>query len=147
MNVFAVLGRIALAAIFIFSGVMKLIDIPAAAAALGSKIILPAATADLTGQLESLTGMPTPQLLAILAGLVELLGGILVIFNVGARFAAALLIIFTIIATYYFHDFWNQTGVERSGNLIQSMKNLAIIGGLMLVMAMGRLRPAGKIYD
>lgn len=146
MNVFAVFGRIALAAIFVFSGVAKLIDIPAAAAAL-SKIALPEATTDLAGQLESLTGMPTPQLLAILVGLVELLGGILIIFNVGARFAAVLLIIFTIIATYYFHDFWNQTGVERTGNLIHSMKNLSIIGGLMLVMAMGRLRPADKIYD
>ena len=51
----------------------------------------------------------SPQAIAITAGVVEVLGGLLIAFNVATRFASVLLILFTLAATYYFHDFWTFT--------------------------------------
>ena len=57
--------------------------------------------------------MPMPQMLAIAAGALELVCGIMIALNFGARFFAILLILFVAAATFYYHDFWNQTGARR----------------------------------
>ena len=78
------------------------------------KIVLPAALATYTSQLEGVTGMAMPQMLAIAAGAVELICGLMIAFNFGARFFAILLILFVAAATFYYHDFWNQTGADAA---------------------------------
>jgi uncharacterized membrane protein YphA (DoxX/SURF4 family) len=55
---------------------------------------------------------------------------------------AFLLAIFTAAATYYFHDFWNMSGAARADNMIHALKNLSIIGALLVFVAMGSWRPA-----
>ncbi len=97
-----------------------------------------------TSQLEGMTGMPMAQMLAIAAGVLELLGGLLIALNFGARFFAVLLILFVIAATFYFNDFWNQTGVDAKNNMVQALKNLSIIGGLFIVAGLGR---SSRIVD
>jgi putative oxidoreductase len=138
MPAFVTLGRILFAVFFVFSGVSKLLDLPATAQA-AEKIILPALLAPYTGQLETMTGMPMAQLLAIAAGAIEVICGLMIALNLGARFFAVVLILFVAAATFYFHDFWNQTGLEARGNLVDALKNLSLIGALFMIAGSGRV--------
>lgn len=140
MHVFFTIGRILLVAIFIWSGAAKLLDIAGTAQVIAAK--LPTEMlADLAAPVVEMTGMPLPQLFAILTGVVELVCGVLIAFSVGTRGAAFLLILFTLAATYYYHDFWNMAGADRTSNLQHALKNLAIVGGLFLLFALGSWRP------
>ncbi|HWZ09225.1 MAG TPA: DoxX family protein, partial [Bradyrhizobium sp.] len=88
------------------------------------------------------------QMLAIAAGTIELLCGLMIALNFGARFAAIVLILFVAAATFYFHDFWNQTGADARNNMIHALKNLSIIGALFIVAGTVRLVPVSKpAYD
>jgi uncharacterized membrane protein YphA (DoxX/SURF4 family) len=87
-------------------------------------------------------------MLAIAAGTIELLCGLMIALNFGARFAAIVLILFVAAATFYFHDFWNQTGADARNNMIHALKNLSIIGALFIVAGTVRLVPVSKpAYD
>jgi len=145
MNILLIIGRLAFAAIFIFSGANKLMDIGGTAAFVSSKVVLPAALAGLTAQLETATGMTTPQLLAIAAGVVELVGGLMIVANIGTRVAAIALIVFTAGATFWFHDFWNQTGPEQQNNMAHALKNLSLIGALIVFFVIGAWRPEANV--
>ena len=49
--------------------------------------------------------MPIWQVLAIVVALVEIVGGLLITFNVLTRGAAVVLLLFTAVTTFYYHDF------------------------------------------
>jgi len=137
MPAFVTLGRILFAVLFVFSGASKLLDLTATAQ-MTEKIVLPAVIAPYTGQLETLTGMSMAQLLAIASGALEVICGLMIALNFGARFFAILLILFVAAATFYFHDFWNQTGPEARGNLVHALKNLSLIGALFMIAGSSR---------
>ena len=70
--------------------------------------------------------------------MLELGGGVLIIIGWQTRIVRAALAIFTAIAAYFFHDFWHYPpGAEHTNNMIHFMKNVSIIGGL-LMLAGGR---------
>ncbi|WJR75267.1 DoxX family protein [Bradyrhizobium sp. NP1] len=131
-------GRILFAVLFIYSGATKLFGIQATADFIAAKIAIPAAVAPYMAQLESATGMQTPQLLAVAVGGFEIVSGLMIALNFGARFFAILLIFFVIGATYYFHDFWNQSPPDNARTLMDALKNLSIIGGLFIIAGYGR---------
>ena len=85
--------------------------------------------------------MKLPQLLAIFVGVVEVVAGLLIAFNLATRGAAFVLVIFTIVATFYFHAFWNMSGPPFQENMIHALKNLSIIGGLLIFVVLGSWRP------
>jgi uncharacterized membrane protein YphA (DoxX/SURF4 family) len=148
MPAFVTFGRVLFAVLFIVSGATKLFDLPATADMIASKVAIPAALTSYTAQLESLTGMETKQMLAIAAGSVEVICGLMIALNFGSRFFSLLLVLFVIAVTFYFHDFWNQTGAEARGNLIHAMKNLSLIGALFIIAGLGRgSRRADAAYD
>ena len=138
MPAFITFGRILFAVLFIFSGASKLLNL-AATAQMTEKIVIPAALATYTSQLEGVSGMSTPQLLAIAAGALELICGIMIALNFGARFFAILLILFVAAATFYYHDFWNQTGADATNNLIHALKNLSLIGALFMIAGLRKV--------
>jgi putative oxidoreductase len=109
-----------------------------ATAQMTEKIVIPAIAAPYTAQLETLTGMSTAQLLAIVSGAIEVICGIMIALNFGARFFAIILILFVAAATFYYHDFWNQTGTDARGNLVHALKNLSLIGALFMIAGSGR---------
>jgi uncharacterized membrane protein YphA (DoxX/SURF4 family) len=90
-----------------------------------------------------MTKMPIAQLLAIASGALEVAGGLLIALNFGARFVAWVMILFVLSATFYFHDFWNMTGPDKATNMFQALKNLSIIGGLLMISAWPRPAPHG----
>jgi uncharacterized membrane protein YphA (DoxX/SURF4 family) len=147
MPAFITLGRVLFAVLFVISGASKLLDL-AATTQMTERIVLPAALATYTSQLESMTGMPMAQMLAIAAGTIELLCGLMIALNFGARFAAIVLILFVAAATFYFHDFWNQTGADARNNMIHALKNLSIIGALFIIVGTVRAVPVSQpAYD
>jgi putative oxidoreductase len=147
MPAFITFGRILFAVLFIFSGGSKLLDLTATAQ-ITEKIVLPAALATYTSQLEGLTGMSMAMMLAIASGALELICGIMIALNFGARFFAILLIVFVGLATFYYHDFWNQTGPDARNNLVHALKNLSLIGALFMIAGYGRgVRVVEPAYD
>ena len=112
-------GRIALAVIFVMSGAMKFMDLGATAGAIASK------------------GLPAPMVLAGLAAATELGGGILIVLGWQTRWAALALAMFTLMAAYFFHDFWHMEGAARENNMIHAIKNMSIFGGFLMLAAAG----------
>ena len=113
-SVIPVIGRVLLAAIFILSGF--------------GKLAAPAAT---MGYIAS-TGLPfAPLALAIAIG-VELGGGLLLVLGVKTRLVAAGLAVFSIVTGLAFHN-----AVGDQNQMIHLLKNFAMAGGLLQVVAFG----------
>jgi putative oxidoreductase len=138
MPAFITFGRVLFAVLFIYSGATKLFAIQATSEFIGAKVVIPALLAPYTSQLETMTGMSTPQMLAILVGAFEVISGLMIALNFGARFFAILLIFFVAAATFYFHDFWNQSPPDNAKTLVEALKNLSIIGALFMIAGYGR---------
>jgi putative oxidoreductase len=138
MPAFVTFGRVLFAVLFLYSGATKLFGIPATADFIAAKVAIPALLVPYTSQLETMTGMPTPQLLAIAVGVFEIVSGLMIALNFGARFFAILLIFFVAAATFYFHDFWNQSPPDNAKSLMDALKNLSIIGALFIIAGYGR---------
>jgi len=115
----ALIGRVLIASIFLASGIAKLTDTPGTVAHMVEM------------------GIPYPETLAVVAGAAEVLGAIAILTGFLTRIASAGLILFMIPTTLIFHAFWNYAGQERMPQMVNFMKNLAIIGGLAVLMAQG----------
>ena len=131
-------GRVLFAVLFIYTGATKLFALQQTADFIASKVTIPTLLAPYTSQLETMTGMPMPQLLALGVGGFEILAGLMIAVNFLARFFAVLLIFFVLTATFYFHDFWNQSAPDNAKMLIDALKNLSIIGALFMIAGYGR---------
>lgn len=131
-------GRILFAVLFVYTGATKLFAIQATSDFIAAKVAIPSLLAPYTAQLESMSGMSTPQMLAIGVGAFEVIAGLMIAFNFLARFFAILLIIFVLVATFYFHDFWNQTPPDSARTLIEALKNLSLIGALFIIAGYGK---------
>jgi putative oxidoreductase len=82
-------------------------------------------------------GFPAPEAMAVLAIVIELGGAILLIAGWKTRWVAWLLVLFVVIATGMAHRFWEYDAAQQANQLNHFLKNIAIIGGLMLVAAFG----------
>ena len=147
MPAFVTFGRILFAVLFIYTGATKLFAIQATADFIATKVIVPEMIAPYAKQIETATAMTTPQLLAIAVGALEIIAGLMIALNFGARFFAMLLIIYVAVATFFFYDFWNQAAPENGKMLVDALKNLSIIGALFMIMGYGRAtRPVEAAY-
>jgi len=149
MPAFITFGRILFAVLFIYSGATKLFDVQSTTNAIASKVVIPALLTPYTDQLEAAVGgMKTPQMLALAVGIFEVVAGLMIAVNFGARFFALLLIVFVLMATFYFHDFWNQASPDNAKTLIDALKNLSIVGALFMIAGYGRgPRSSEPAYD
>jgi uncharacterized membrane protein YphA (DoxX/SURF4 family) len=141
MPVIFVIGRVVFVLYFIFAGLQRLMNVTASADYFAQKIVIPSAVAALASQAENLFGLSTPQMLAVLAGAIELAAGLLIVFNVGTRAMAIVLIVFTGITIYYGHNFWTMVTPDRDIHLVQAVLQLSLIGGLLVFVALGSSRP------
>jgi uncharacterized membrane protein YphA (DoxX/SURF4 family) len=138
MPAFVTFGRVLFAVLFMYTGATKLFAVQQTADFIATKVTIPAMLAPYTSQLETMAGMPMPQILALAVGGFEILAGLMIAVNFGARFFAILLIFFVLAATFYFHDFWNQAAPENARTLIEALKNLSIVGALFMIVGYGR---------
>ena len=135
MNSPYAVGRILLVILFIIFGISKLMDIDGTAVKF-EKVPIPAFLAATATQLSTAVGLSIPKLLAVMVGLIELVGGLMIALNTLARTAAVVLLLYTGLTTLYFHDFWTMTGEARLDNMTHALKNLSIIGALLMLAAL-----------
>ena len=81
--------------------------------------------------------MPMTQVLAVIAIIIELGGGIMIALGWKARLAAAAIFIFVLIASFVFHAFWAVPADQAQLQNIMFMKNLAIMGGMLYIIVYG----------
>ena len=112
-------GRLLIAALFLPSGFSKLMSFSKFAASLASK------------------GLPYPEVWAVLAVAVEILGPLALMVGIVPRWTALTLLAFTVIVTWTTHRYWIFGGAARQQQHAQFYKNLAIMGGLLLYFACG----------
>ncbi|MEX2015918.1 MAG: DoxX family protein [Candidatus Hydrogenedentales bacterium] len=119
-------GRVLLALVFLASGFMKIVQFNTTADQMYAE------------------GMEYVTILLIGAIIFELVGGILVLIGWHPRIGALLLILFLIPTTLIFHDFWmtqqHTDAAAQQNQMAHFMKNVAIMGGLLAVMAFDLLR-------
>lgn len=115
----SLIGRIFLAVLFLVTGFGKISGFEG-----------------LVGQIAS-KGFPAAQVFAVATIVIEVGVALMLIAGWKARWAAFLLAVFTAIVTIFFHNFWAVPEAQKMMQQIQFMKNLALIGGLMMVMAYG----------
>ncbi len=91
-----------------------------------------------TIQLMALKDIPLQAPLLALALIVMILGGLSLILGYHTRYGAMLLFGFTVIVTLLMHDFWNLAkAVDRASDYELFAANVAIAGGLLLLVGMG----------
>jgi putative oxidoreductase len=114
------LGRIFLVAIFPISAYYKIIGWPGITRAVTN------------------AGLPYPEYLGMVGTAAEMLLPILVIFGLFTRWAAFGLILYVLAATYIGHPVvWRVPPDAFFRELMGVMKNLAMIGGLLLLIGAG----------
>ena len=112
-------GRVLLTLIFLVAAGGKLLDFNGTAQHLASK------------------GVPLPQILLAIALALEIGGALLLLAGFHARLGALMLIVFLIPTTLVMHNFWALEGNPRIAEMLQFLKNMAILGGLLLIGAYG----------
>ncbi len=113
-------ARVAMAAIFLPSGLQKITHIGAFGAMLAQH------------------GVPGAAVLAPLGACVELFGSILILTGTRLRWAALLMALFTAVAALISHRFWEiADAAQRVNQHIHFMKNIAIIGGFLSLFVAG----------
>jgi putative oxidoreductase len=118
-NLALLVGRVALAALFIPSGLRKLTNLAGFAESLEKR------------------GVPLADVLAPLGAGIEFFAGIAVLVAFQTRVAAVLMILFTVAATFIAHRFWEFEGAARTTQQSQFFKNFAIIGGYVVLLVSG----------
>ncbi|PSO53041.1 MAG: DoxX family protein [Cyanobacteria bacterium QS_7_48_42] len=113
-NLIPLVARICLSAIFLRSAISGILNFSS------------------TQQMIAGQGLPVPALL--LAGniVLQIIGGISLVLGYKARWGAIILILFLIPTTLVFHPFWS-----NPAETIAFLKNLGLIGGLLLVTYVG----------
>ena len=115
----ALLGRILLAGIFVISGFQKITGFEDTVGYIADK------------------ALPLPQVLAVIAILIECVGGLAIIAGWKTRWAAVAFIVFLIVITPIFHGYWASPPDQMMEQQINFMKNVAILGGCLLLSAFG----------
>lgn len=82
-------------------------------------------------------GLPLPMVLAFGTAALEVVGGLALAIGFQARWAAAALAGFTVLASLLFHAFWAMPAEQAGMQQLMFMKNLAVAGGLLMVVAFG----------
>ena len=136
LNAAYVVGRVFVPIVFVVSGVQKALNVAATAKMLAdANIPVPEAV------VPYLQGIPKYEALTYLTAAVEIVCGLMIMGGIAARWAALVLFVFTAAATFYFHNFWQMTGEAAAQNQIHALKNLSIMGALLLIVSGG---PVGR---
>lgn len=118
-DIFSLIGRVLISGVFLWAAYEKMRNWNATVAYYKTKNI--------------------PQLNIVLPVMVALkvIGGLSVLLGWHAHLGALLLLIVTIISVLKLHAFWEKSGPEKSMEKLFFLKELAIIGGLFMILALG----------
>ena len=111
-----VLGRVLLSVIFILSGLGKIPHFHDIAGMMAQK------------------GIPLATVALVITLCIEIGGGLMVLTGFGARYAALILFLWLIPVTLVFHHFWGLPAEQQQDQMVNFLKNVAIMGGLLILM-------------
>ncbi|UEP25610.1 DoxX family protein [Burkholderia ambifaria] len=83
------------------------------------------------------TGAPSPELSAVIAVAVELVGGALIAVGFYTRPLALAFAVYTLATALIGHRYWALQGMDQYLAMINFYKNISIIGGLLLLAVAG----------
>ena len=117
---FALVGRVLLAALFLLN-------------------VWPRLTGGVGGFTRYLTslGVPAPEFFAWVSTAIELVFGIAIILGVATRYSAAILIVYTLVATFLAHRYWEYAAPQQMAQYFTFLRNLSIVGGFLLLFVTG----------
>jgi len=115
-NSFYPIGRALLGVLFFVSGINKIL-----------------AFSYVSGWMAS-SGLPLASLLLVLTIAIEVGGGLMLITGIQARLAAIVIALFLIPVTIVFHAFWSADAANFQGQLTHFLKNVSILGGMLMVI-------------
>lgn len=113
------LARVLLMILFLTTGWSKLTNFSATASYMAS------------------TGSPLPKFSAAIAIAMECFASIALVLGVFVRPLALLYVLFTLATALMGHRFWAATGDDREAQKINFLKNVSIMGGLLLLALTG----------
>ncbi|HVK55393.1 MAG TPA: DoxX family protein [Burkholderiales bacterium] len=108
-------GRAFLGALFFISGIFKVVGFSGVAGWMAS------------------AGLPFAAPLLAITIAIEVIGGLMLITGFRARYAALVIALFLVPVTIVFHAFWSADAASFQNQLTAFLKNLAILGGMLLV--------------
>jgi putative oxidoreductase len=126
-DVVSLISRVLLSAVFIVYGWFKLVDVASITNNPGTKRFMDLIAA----------GTPTPTWLGYLIAVIEFFGGIALLLGIKTRWLAWLFVAWLIVVTWFGHPFWGMEGQPRGANMANFYKNLAIMGGYLLLAVTG----------
>jgi putative oxidoreductase len=118
-DVALLVARLALVALFLPSGMNKLLHMDQFVASLAQH------------------ALPYPKVFAGLAVMAEVGGSLMLLLGLMTRWAALLLFVFVLAATGISHRYWEYEPPQRQAQQINFQKNLAIAGGLLALSIAG----------
>lgn len=118
-NPLALLARLLLAALFLPAGIGKITGFEGTVGYIAS------------------VGLPLATLGAVTAIVVEVLGGLALLAGFGTRWAALVLALFTLAASFFFHNYWAAPAEQQFMQQLLFMKNVGVTGGLLALAAFG----------
>ncbi len=144
MNIFqistAYIGRVFLSVIFLFSSIIEVLNWPETEQYFtmiftrwmhvyqgNEQVSLLMA--------DVLSWLPTVLMVGVA---LQFLGSLLMIVGWRVRLGSSFLLLFLLVETGVVYDFWHLTGTEQTIAMTMFFKNLAIFGGLMVVLAFGK---------
>lgn len=107
------IGRILMGLVFTYMGVYKILGWGATASWMAMK------------------GLPMVPVLLVIAIIVEVVGGVMLIFGKKMKIVAIVLALFLIPTNIIFHNFWAMPAEQAASELLSFLQNIAIIGGLL----------------
>lgn len=80
-------------------------------------------------------GIPLPEVVLPLTIALEVGGGLLLVAGWRVRWVASALAIFTLATAFTAHAFWSADAAQFAGQLNNFLKNVAMVGGFLLLIA------------
>ncbi len=118
-NPLDLLGRVLIALLFVPAGIQKITGFAGSVGYAAS------------------AGMPMPQVAVAIGLVIEIGAGLAILLGWHTRWAALILGFFTLVASFFFHNFW---AVPAEAAMMQQLlfwKNVALVGGLLGYAAHG----------
>ena len=124
----SLLSRVLLSAVFIVYGYIAFSDVGA---------WMTANQATLKRFFDMVGGMAPPTWFGYLIATIQLLGGLAILIGFRTRWVAYAFAVYLVLVVFFAHNFWDMSGAARGGNMAHFYKNLAIMGGFLLLALQG----------
>lgn len=123
LKLFYLIGRLIVGAYYIYSGVQHFIKLSGMA------------------QYAKLKGVPFPEIAIPLSGALLVVAGLSFLLGYHPEIGVLALVVFLVPVSYKMHDFWAETGQQRAADMVNFLKNVALLGSALMFLGIRRPWP------